>query len=58
MNTPTPETAPCYTPYRYTPQGILDDWTHKFVRKLPDFQGAVERMGVRAAAKMMKGEME
>lgn len=52
MMTSTP--APAHIPYDYTPQGIAEAWTRKYM--LLDYYGAVEMMGAKKAAQMMREE--
>lgn len=49
-----------YTPYRYTPQGMAEEWTRR-VAGIPqpyDFQGAIERQGVQTAKRIKREETE
>ena len=56
----SPATPPLYTPWEYTPSGIKEAWVRGFVfpaRKLTtDFTGAVEAIGHKKAAQMMREE--
>lgn len=61
MISPTPAPAPlAYTPYAYTPTGKAEAWVRGYVfpaRKLTtDFTGAVEAIGHKKAAQMMREE--
>lgn len=60
MTSPTPATPPLYTPWPYTPAGKAEAWVREKVlqmqgRKLTtDFTGAVEAIGHKKAAQMMR----
>ena len=57
MTSPTSAPAPlAYTPYEYTPTGRAEAWVREKMEQRYDFQGAIERQGIKKATQMMREE--
>lgn len=46
-----------HTPYEFTQQGRVESWTRQKREQRYDFQGAIERQGIKTACRMMREEM-